>query len=906
MGSLPHFFKARRPARHGMAMLAPLLVLTAIQPTPAAPPDYTAQIKPLLRQRCYACHGALKQKADLRLDTWQSIVAGGKNGPVLTPGNPDKSPLLQRIVSTDMEDRMPPEHEGEPFTPAQAALIRDWIASHPTAPDPAQDPPESDPATHWSFRPLVRPPIPPADAATAAWAKNPIDFFIARQHRLHGLTPVPEAPRETLIRRLYVDLIGLPPDIATLTENLRDPSPDWYEKTAARLLLDPRHGERWARHWMDIWRYSDWWGLGDQLRNSQKHMWHWRDWIISSLNRNTAYDEMLRQMLAADELYPDDPDKLRATGFLARNFFLFNRNPWMEETVEHVGKSLLALTVNCSKCHDHKYDPIPQTDYYRLRAIFEPYQVRLDLVPGQANPELDGIPRVFDSDPAPPTWRYIRGEETRPDKSTPILPGTPVFLTKSPVPIQSVPLPRTAALPESRTGILETHVDAARQALAAASAAVTVAREKSAASSQISAPTAAADAATLRTAIQALAAAAADLESTRLRADATRAAWENPASLPDKTKAAARATAAASTARARHALTMAEAAAVAAEPAKKPDAARAVETARAALDTALKNEAEPSASGPAFTPLPGARWTPTRFITSLADDPTIPFPKTSSGRRSALAAWITDSQNPLTARVAVNHLWARHFGTPLVASTFDFGRNGTPPTHPDLLDWLAAELIDSHWNLRHIHQLIITSATYRLDSATAGSNNPAAADPDNLWIAHRNPQRLEAEVIRDSLLALSGNLDPATGGPPILPAEQEKSTRRSLYFYHSNNDRNLFLTTFDGAAVKECYRRDSSIVPQQALALTNSPLVNSSAEKIAAALTNFLPDPADPDAFVNRAFIHLLGTAATPENLTACREAMNAWRSEPAANESTARTLLILTLLNHNDFVTLR
>ncbi len=217
----------------------------------------------------------------------------------------------------------------------------------------------------------------------------------------------------------------MPPSFEEWEKLESDLEEGWYERLVDRLLADPRHGERWARHWMDIWRYSDWWGLGDQLRNSQKHIWHWRDWIVESLNHNLGYDEMIRQMLAADELYPNDASRLRATGFLARNYFLFNRHQWMDETVEHVSKGFLGLTMNCVRCHDHKYDPFEQIDYYRLRAFFEPYHVRLDCVPPEIDLTRDGIPRVFDGKLEEATYLFVRGDENRPDKSQAIAPGIP-------------------------------------------------------------------------------------------------------------------------------------------------------------------------------------------------------------------------------------------------------------------------------------------------------------------------------------------------------------------------------------------------------------------------------------------------------------------------------------------------
>ncbi len=280
-----------------------------------APADYLRQIRPILRERCIACHGSLKQEGGLRLDTAELAIQGGDSGPVILRGDVAKSLIISRVSATDVDERMPPESQGSPLSAEQISLLRSWIAAGAAA--PADEQPEADPQDHWAFRPIVRPPVP---AAESEWARNPIDVLIAEQQRKQGLAAQPEAPRVILLRRLYLDLIGIPPTAGEIRACENDTSPESYEQTVKRLLDDPRHGERWARHWMDVWRYSDWWGLDDQLRNSQKHVWHWRNWIVESLNADTPYDEMLRLMLAADELYPNDLGKLRATGYLARTF----------------------------------------------------------------------------------------------------------------------------------------------------------------------------------------------------------------------------------------------------------------------------------------------------------------------------------------------------------------------------------------------------------------------------------------------------------------------------------------------------------------------------------------------------------------------------------------------------------
>ena len=440
----------------------------------AGPVDYLKQVKPLLRERCYACHGPLKQKGGLRLDTAALAIKGGDTGPAVKPGEVAGSLLLERVSAADPAERMPPEKEGEPLSTAQIADLRNWIAAG--ASRPPDEKPEADPREHWAFRPIRRPAVPHVERGD--WVQNPIDAFIARQHEQHGLVPQPAASRVMLLRRLSLDLVGLPPTLEEIAAFEADQTAGWYERAVERLLADPRHGERWARHWMDVWRYSDWWGLGAERRNSQKHIWHWRDWIVESLNSDTPYDEMVRLMLAADELCPNDLDKLRATGFLARNYFLFNRPQWMDETIEHVSKGFLGLTMNCTRCHDHKYDPFPQADYYRLRAFFEPYHARMDVVPGEADLERDGLPRVFDARLEEPTYLYVRGDEKNPDKSRVIAPGVPALLEFDKLEIQPVDLPVEAWQPQRRAWVVEASIAVTKQKVAAAEKALAAAVKK--------------------------------------------------------------------------------------------------------------------------------------------------------------------------------------------------------------------------------------------------------------------------------------------------------------------------------------------------------------------------------------------------------------------------------------------
>jgi mono/diheme cytochrome c family protein len=916
---------------------------------PAGSVDYLKQVKPLLTARCVACHGSLKQAGGLRLDTAAAIRAGGDSGAAADPKDVSASVILERISDKDPATRMPPEGEGAALKPDEIALIRAWIAAG--AVGPADEKPEADPREHWAFRAPVRPPVP--SVKNSAWVRNPIDAFLAAELEKHSLQPQPAAERGLLLRRLYLDLIGLPPTRAQLTEFLNDKSPDAYERVVDQLLASKQYGERWGRHWMDIWRYSDWWGLGAQVRNSQKHIWHWRDWIIESLNEDLAYDEMVRLMLSADETHPDDLDKLRATGFLVRSYFLFNRNTWLEGVVEHTSKGILGLTMNCAKCHDHKYDPISQKDYYRFRAFFEPYQVRTDLLPGEADYEKDGLPRAFDGHPDAPTYLYVRGDEFKPLKDDPLSPGFPKLITPpGEWSITPVKLPQTAYQPGLRPWIYENQIHlaelqikqagdalkSAEQALAAAEKMVKKPAGKAKDAAQLDAllddnaklgkPTKAAppkpaasatgtaaaptpSLAELRLAVVAaektLAAAEAALPvvKARHRADGLRADGKSP-----EFKQAADAACIAE-----RKLGVAKAAQLLAE--NELRLLREGETKKLGNDKrvkestdALKKAEELLAAKPdgKYTPLPGALKA-FESSTETEDERRKPFPTSSTGRRTALAKLLTDRNNPLTARVAVNHIWTRHMGKPLVPTMFEFGRKGTPPTHPELLDWLAIEFMDRGWSMKQLHRLIVTSNAYRMSSSADGAELALKSDPDNLYYWRMNPIRVEAQVVRDSLLHLTGELDLTLGGANIDPTAQEFSKRRSLYFTHSHNTHHRFLTMFDDADVLECYRRDQSIVPQQALALANAKQAIEASEKLTAQL-EALPDAKDEDAFIREAFRTILCCEPNADELAACRDALADWRKLPLptgiSKQTRARTNLVHALLNHNDFVTVK
>lgn len=1102
-----------RVLRFTVAAVLALSAGTAVRAADAEV-DYLKEIKPLLHERCYACHGGLKQEGGLRLDTAALAIRGGESGPAIAPGDAAASLLLQRVSAQEESERMPPE--GEPLTAAQIAKLRSWIESRASAPQDEQ--PEADPRAHWAFRAPVRPSVP--EVASPEWQRNPIDAFLAKTHADHGLTPQRRADKRLWLRRVSLDLVGLPPTQAELDAFAADESSDAYDRVVNRLLESPQYGERWGRHWMDVWRYSDWWGLGAEVRNSQKHIWHWRDWIVESLNADKGYDQMLREMLAADELYPDDLARLRAGGFLARQYFKFNRTTWLDGVVEHTSKAMLGLTANCAKCHDHKYDPISHVEYYQLRAIFEPYQLRTDAVAGELDHEKDGIPRPFDCNLDAETFLHIRGDDRNPDKSIRIEPTVPAVVRTDAMRVARVTLSPVGTRPGLREFVVAAHRERAEQKVTAAKATLAAARTKletaekaagaaedakgdstapkpapppitdnfsaerpdlwkvrsgqwtyrdgkliqsaaggsraairatvevpanfeaklrytptggdqwrsvgiafdlnesgnevlaylssheggpkaqitylvngnhaypgegarprpvalnqpheltlrvrdrlvnmivdgepavayrlpierqqgslelitfdataefqsfelrelspsvvlnepAAGSSKTEPPAGpgAVEQARLEVAIaeKGIVTAEADLKSVAARAAADRARFLEslpPETLKERVQQAVTAERTAAVARADEEIARAE---LAVKRASKDKLAEAEKRLQASRETRMKAQEGLAAPGESYTSLPGAYKTLESNVEDEASRAK-PFPETSTGRRSAFARWLTDRNNPLAARVAVNHIWARHFGRPLVPTVFDFGRKGTPPTHPELLDWLAVELMEQGWSMKHIHRLIVTSEAYRLSSSAAGADaRTLAADPENRWYWRMNPSRMEAQVVRDSLLHLAGELDLKMGGPSI-PVDREQSRRRSLYFVHSHNDHQPFLSMFDDASVLDCYRRAESIVPQQALALENSSLAIEMADRIARRLN---ADAANDEQFVRRAFLTVLASEATAEEQRLIAETLPrmveiARREKRPDPELHARIRLVQVLLNHNDFVTIR
>ncbi len=1110
--------------------LLPLLLSAAVcsaaneQPEVAAV-DYARDIKPLLMKRCSACHGPLKQESGLRLDAGSMIRRGGENGPAIVAGQPAKSLIIEKVTG-DVDNRMPPE--GKPLTPREIELLKTWIAGG--AKSPADEEIVADPRQHWSYLPPERPSLP--KVANAAWAANPIDAFISAGHEKRNLTPRPPAPKHVWLRRVYLDLIGLPPTRDQLRAFLADSSSDADEKVVDRLLDDKAYGERWGRHWMDVWRYSDWYGRRAQkeIRYSQYHIWRWRDWIIESLNADKGYDRMLMEMLAADELAPGDQDALRATGFLARNWYKFNRAAWMQETVEHTSMGFLGLTLKCARCHDHKFDPIPQLDYYRFRAFFEPHDVRIDPISAETDPVKEGLPRVFDKQADAPTYLFMRGDDRYPDKEHPLTPAVPASLGNTELNIQPVSLPIASFYPGLQTAVVNAFIEKAQTALTmaqaeqkkaeqkAASAQHKVdvfAKEQAAAGRPADSKAAAAkppafladnfakprpdvwkfaggkwdykDGRLLQSQISRFATFAAagnhptdfkarvryvtpetgsyrsiglffDMVGTRdaqavytsisggkstvqafhrksgteaypssgivpcklelnqeitlditvrgaklridvngqLKLDYTMplprqpgqfAIWSHAGtaefievrveplvpSSADPRQELTLANNAVAIANGKATIAETQLAAVkariAAERAKYsvPPAANANELALAAgraeqqvtvanlqLETlqaeqflaSLQPRVNDGATEPSAKPnkavadatkkLTAVRKKLAAALVAAEKDNAkytalgTLYPTTSTGRRLALARWIADGKNPRTARVAVNHIWLRHFGQAIVATPANFGLNGRSPSHPDLLNWLAMELSENGWKMKRLHRLIVLSNTYRMLSSDGGRDNPnRKADPENRYLWKMNSRRMQAEVVRDSVLHSAGQLDRTMGGSDLAENLGQTVPRRSLYFRLTPDSKMQFLELFDLANPNECYKRNESVIPQQALAMTNSAVALTQARILAGSMSKQIAaesKSATDDTFVTAAFEQVLSRAPTDFEQQACRQFLKnqqeilkqpaklktfpagpvvkvAGASDP---QQRARENLIHVLFNHNDFVTIR
>jgi len=720
----------------------------------AAGPDamrfFENEVRPVLAKRCFECHADKKQKGGLRVDHIGYLKSGGDTGPAVVPGEPEKSPLIEAIRHTNDDFKMPPK---EKLPDAEIAALEKWVKLGAPWPENAgvivtEGGFTAEQRKFWCFQPLAK--VTPPRVA-GAWVRGDIDRFVAQKHRELKLDPAPEADRHELARRAYFDLHGLPPTPAEIDAFVNDKSPQAYEKLVDSLLASPRYGERWAQHWLDLVRYAESDGYNqDAYRTS---VWPYRDWVIKSLNDDKPYDQFVREQLAGDEIAPDNPDVMTATQYLRMPVYEYNQRDvagqWdiiVTDMTDTSGELFLGLSFGCARCHNHKFDPILQKDYYRLRAFFAPVMWRDDLTLG--TPE----------------------EKAR-------------FAAQQ-------------ASWEAATASIHEQMDAITAPIMEAKAKSAIKKFNDDLQGMIHKP--AGERAPLEKQLVVIC-------DRQIRLEQNRADMKKSLKSEEAKKQYA----------------------ALEEELKKFDHLKP----KPLMEAFVATDVGPKAPSNALKTRKGEQEIAPGFLTLLEPkEPLIKPLANSTGRRTALANWITRPDNPLSTRVIVNRVWQYHFGSGIVATASDFGKLGEAPTHPALLDWLATRFVADGWHLKKLHREIMLSATYRQTARREPSEVAAKTDPTNRFLWRFNPRRLEAEQVRDALLAASGELDPRAGGP----AEDGNGTRRSVYTMKKRNNQNELLRSLDApAGFASTAERQSTTTPTQALQLINGDWLMTRARKLA-------------------------------------------------------------------------
>jgi hypothetical protein len=968
------------------AILAPLIASPATAGEPAQDSAglafFESKVRPILVERCLGCHSAIEGKkirGGLRLDTKEGWTRGGDNGPAAVPGNPDESLIVRAVRYQEPDLRMPPKGK---LPEAEIQVLNDWIRQG--APDPrtgaaaTAKKPGIDLVAgrkHWSFLPLDR--REPPEVRNPAWCRTPIDRFIAAKLDAAGLTPSPEVDRRRLIRRATFDLTGLPPTPDEIAAFLADDRPDAYEHVVDRLLESPRYGERWARHWLDLARYAE--SHGFEHDYDRPTAFTYRDFLIEALNADLPYDTFVRWQLAGDELAPESNLALKATGFLAAgvhstqitaNQVEKERYDELDDMLGTTSTAFLGLTVGCARCHDHKYDPIPTADYYRMLSTFTTTvrsEVELNVDPkGFALAKLAHDAehaghvaklRAFEARTLPA--RLAAWEESRKLAG----PAGPAWVALDPMQMKSEGGATFTKLEDGSIRVSGTNPEFDVYTVTAACDLpnITGIRLEALADSPLvlGGPGRADNGNFALTNLKVVSGPRYGIgpmsDLTLVNPKATfeqaglpvssvidsdlKSAWavdpqfgrdqvavfETAADVPIDSACTLNFTLSFKN-NARHGLGRFRLAATASPrpialnddgvpPALRPilaiaGADRAPEQTRAlidwyrsidpewrALDASVAEHAKAAPQMRGDKAListegkPAVRLhtqggdflekthylrrgdvnqkqgeAPAGFLQVLENAPegesrwsTAPPPGWhTSYRRAALARWMTDvdaGAGALAARVAVNRLWHHHLGRGIVATPSDFGNQGDLPTHPELLDWLAAELIRGGWKLKPLHKLIMTSAVYK--QGTTFDAAKAVIDPEDRLFWRRTRKRLEAESVRDSLLFVAGQLDERMYGPGSL---DERMKRRSIYFGVKRSKLIPMMSLFDAPdALQPIPARSSTTIAPQSLFLMNSPLVRDWAEAFAVRLE------ANPEGRIDAAYTIAVGRPATPD-----------------------------------------
>ncbi|HVY70529.1 MAG TPA: PSD1 and planctomycete cytochrome C domain-containing protein [Verrucomicrobiae bacterium] len=837
----------------------------AAEPDAAGVEFFEKQVRPLLADHCYQCHSekSEKVKGGLKLDTRENLLKGGENGPSIVPGEPDKSLLIKAVRYTDENLQMPPKKE-QRLTAGQVATLEHWVRMGAPVPRVKSDAtvasaPAKPAQPHWAFQPVKLPPTPPVK--NTRWSHNPVDSFVLAKLEEKGLTPSPRADRRTLIRRATFDLTGMPPTAAEVEAFVRDRSPDAYARLIDKLLASPRYGERWGRRWLDIARYADTKGYVFEEERRYAYSYTYRDYVIRAFNEDLPYDRFLQEQIAADLLdLGDDKRPLAALGFLTLGRRFLNQQPdIIDDRIDVVTRGTMALTVVCARCHDHKFDPIPTADYYSLYGVFAScHEPSEEPLLGTTPPEYDAYLKEhqnrveerdnFRAKANADLWKKLREsvgdyllaahdasaiEEGKRDalaRERKLDPGTvrrwmnALESWQKETNVIFMPWIKFAAIPEKE-------FDEKAPAIAKEAAGP-------ATHPQVAELFAGEPPKSLKEVAERYQHLFKDVEEKWRQLVKNAGTNAAPKGFDDQRTEFLRQVLYADGA-----------------PANLPvgELPRLYDVPTAQKSRALQRKVEeldathPGAPPRAMALLDnsspvephifkrgnpgnvGAK-VPRQFLEIVAGPARKPF--TQGSGRLELAKAITSKDNPLTARVMMNRMWLYHFGTALVRTTGDFGVRCEPPTHPELLDYLASKFMENGWSVKKMHRLLMLSEAYQQTS----DERPRAAqvDPANQLYWRMNRRRLDFESMRDSLLAVSGRLDPAMGGRAVEITAQPSPPRRTIYgFVERQNLPGLF-RTFDFASPDTTMsQRFTTTVPQQALFLMNSPFVAEQARSLA-------------------------------------------------------------------------
>lgn len=875
-------------------------------------------IRPVLVDRCLECHSGDKVSGGLRLDSRESILAGGDTGPALIPGEVERS-LIAQAIRYDGELQMPPD---APLSEEQRQQLFHWIAQGavwPSTHSPLTSAREDIAKTHWAYQPLkVIEPVVDADLM----GLSPIDVFVHRRLSDAGLSWSQEADRRTLIRRLYYALTGLPPSADEVMAFADDEDPMSYEKLVDRLLDSPAYGEHWARHWLDVARYSDTKGyVYAREERFWVHAWNYRDWVVNALNSDLPYDRFLLLQIAADQVPDRDANDLAAMGFLTiGRRFLGVRREIVDDQIDVVTRGTMALTVACARCHDHKYDPIPTADYYSLYGVFDSSRESLVELPHPA--EKDSAFRAEYDAKREAMEQTIRARRATSEErvrtriadylAAQLEPGRypeegfdqvlhPNDLLPSFVHRWRDYLRETAANGDPVFSAWHAFRRLSDSEFAERSAEVTE-RLQAMSAEDLNASVAAVFRAPPRSFADVISAYSAlfqrvDADWQALRNGAEKAGEPAPERLESEADEQIR-----------------QVLYAAGKPCRVPD--EPVVSTEYDFDSGVCNELWKlqveldrtilnSSAAPRFAVIMKDREVPvsprifrrgnpanrgddvSRQFLAVLSRPELtgtertPF-KTGSGRLE-LAQAIIDPRNPLTSRVIVNRVWGHHFGAGLVSSAGDFGVRAEPPSHPELLDWLAADLIHHGWSLKHLHRSIVLSRTFRQSSS--GPESPDAMetaltiDPGNRLLWRMNARRLTFEEMRDSMLVVSGDLDRTAGGKPVELFRAPFPVRRTLYGLVDRQFLPGVLRMFDFANPDlHIPLRSETTVPQQSLFLMNHPLVLERTRKLAKQVES----TADPDRQIRRLYELVLQRPVSETELLLARELLQQETEESA------------------------